>query len=82
MKARTPWFCVIWCAESGFELGHGVGPIIKPTATMEKNLLHATIREAIVKAFEREAKKAEFKLSSRGHEPRVTLNRSMAELFR
>lgn len=49
---------------------------------MDKKLLRATTRDAIVKAFEREAKKAEFVLSGRGHEPRVTLNRSMAALLK
>lgn len=49
---------------------------------MDKKLLHATTRDAIVKAFEREAKKAEFELSERGYEPRVTLNRSMAALLK
>ncbi len=49
---------------------------------MDKKLLHVTTRDAIVKAFEREAKKAEFVLSGRGHEPRVTLNRSMAALLK
>ena len=49
---------------------------------MDKKLLRATTRDAIVKAFEREAKKAEFVLSGCGHEPRVTLNRSMAALLK
>ena len=49
---------------------------------MDKKLLFAAIREAVVNACERESKKREFMLSGRGYEPRVTLDRTMAALLK
>lgn len=57
-------------------------PITQRATTMDKKLLQATIRYALEKACEREGKKQAFVLSGRGHEPRVTLNRSMAALLK
>lgn len=50
--------------------------------TMDKKLLYAVIRDEVAKACERESRKREFVLSGRGHEPRVTLNRTMAALLK
>ena len=49
---------------------------------MDKKLLYAVIRVEVIKACDRESKKRDFILSGRGHEPRVTLNRTMAALLK
>ncbi|MDM0010900.1 hypothetical protein QTH87_00485 [Variovorax sp. J22P168] len=49
---------------------------------MDRKLLDAITREAVVKAGEREVRKQEFMLSGRGHKPRVTFNRNMAALLK
>lgn len=49
---------------------------------MDKKLLYPVIRDEVTKACEREGKKAGFNLAGRGHEPRVTLNRTMAAVLK
>jgi hypothetical protein len=49
---------------------------------MDKKSLYALIRDEITKAAELEANNEPFNLFGRGHEPRVSLNRTMALVLR
>jgi hypothetical protein len=49
---------------------------------MDKKSLYASIRDEVTKAAHLEAEKIPFRLSGRGHETRVTLNRTMAGIIR
>jgi hypothetical protein len=50
--------------------------------TLSARQLNERIRAAVLEATTLEAKKAPFRLSGRGHEPRVTLDRSLAAVLR
>jgi hypothetical protein len=49
---------------------------------MDKKSLYALIRDEVIKAAHLEEQKGPFNLSGRGHEPRVTLDRTMAGILR
>ena len=49
---------------------------------MRKKETYRIIRETLLEAVKREAEKDAFKLSGRGHEPRVQLDRQLAAILR
>ena len=49
---------------------------------MDLKSLHSLIRDAVTSAAKLEAEMCDFRLSGRGHEPRVTLDRKMAGILK
>lgn len=54
----------------------------KKAYPMDLKSLHSLIRDEVTAAAKLEAEKCDFRLSGRGHEPRVTLDRKMAGILK